>query len=139
MSGAGICFGLRNSSLRGDLDKARHVLDEAYIDWRVPPAPAMPTLGEVRAQFAAPTVKIAALSEAVDIIIPVFNGPQHLARLFATLFDRTDPKHRFLLADDASSDPAALALLQAAVGTAERDVLARARSIWASSPPSTGR
>ena len=101
-------------SLRGDLYKARHVLDDAWIDWRVPPAPAMPTLAEVRAQFAAPTVQIAALSEAVDIIIPVFNGPQHLTRLFATLFDRTDPMHRFLLADDASTDPATLALLQAA-------------------------
>ena len=90
------------------------MLDDAWIDWRVPPAPAMPTLAEVRAQFAAPTVQIAALSEAVDIIIPVFNGPQHLTRLFATLFDRTDSMHRFLLADDASTDPATLALLQAA-------------------------
>ena len=42
----------------------------------------------------------------------VHDGAQHLARLFATLFDRTDPKHRFLLMDDASSEPASLALLR---------------------------
>lgn len=101
-------------SLRGDLYKARHVLDDAWVERRVPPAPTMPTLIEVRAQFAPPTAQIAALREPVDIIIPVFNGPQHLKRLFATVFDCTDPMHRFLLADDASTDPATLALLEAA-------------------------
>ena len=101
-------------SLRGEFYKARHVLDDAWVDWRVPPAPATPTLAEVRAQVAPQTAQIASLGEPVDIVIPVFNGTQHLTRLFATLFDRTDPMHRFLLADDASTDPATLALLQAA-------------------------
>ena len=99
-------------SLRGDLYKARHVLDDAWVAWRVSPAPAIPTLAEVRAQFAPPTAQIAALGEPVDIVIPVFNGPQHLTRLFATLFDRTHPMHRFLLADDASTDRTTLAMLR---------------------------
>ena len=42
----------------------------------------------------------------VDIVIPVHDGLRHLQRLFATLFEHTDPQHRFLLADDASTDPA---------------------------------
>lgn len=98
--------------LRGDPLKARGVLDEAYVAWRVPPAP-LPSLAQVAAQFAPPT-EPAGPVEPVDVIVPVHNGPQHVARLFATLFDRTGPQHRFLLADDASTDQQTLSLLQAA-------------------------
>ncbi|MFZ1430846.1 MAG: glycosyltransferase family 2 protein [Geminicoccaceae bacterium] len=98
-------------AVRGDLVKARGVLDEAYVRWRLPP-PALPRLEEVQAQYVRTLEKPRPLAEPVDIVIPIHNGGQHLARLFATLFDRTDPKHRFLLMDDASSEPTALALLR---------------------------
>ena len=98
-------------AVRGDLVKARGLLDEAYVRWRLPP-PALPRLREVQAQYVQTPERPQPLAEPVDIVVPVHNGAQHLARLFATLFDRTDPKHRFLLMDDASSEPASLALLR---------------------------
>jgi GT2 family glycosyltransferase len=51
------------------------------------------------------------LAEAADIIVPVYDGASHLRRLLGTLFDRTDPQHRVLLADDGSTDPEVAALL----------------------------
>lgn len=99
---------------RGDLVKARCVLDEAYVRWRLPAPPEMPSLAAVQVQYAHPGVEPPPLVEPVDVIVPVHDGSRHLARLFATLFDHTDPRHRFLLADDASTEPAALALLRAA-------------------------
>ncbi len=45
------------------------------------------------------------LPEAVDIIIPVFNGMHYLPSLFDSIFANTSSPHRFVIVDDASTDP----------------------------------
>ncbi len=45
------------------------------------------------------------LQEPVDIIIPVFNGMRHLPSLFDSIFANTISPHRFVIVDDASTDP----------------------------------
>jgi GT2 family glycosyltransferase len=45
------------------------------------------------------------LPESVDIIIPVFNGMRHLPSLFDGIFANTAAPHRFVITDDASTDP----------------------------------
>lgn len=112
-SGLRSLFRALKLAVRGDLAKACGVLDEAYVRWRLPP-PAMPSLEAVQAQYVRVREAPRPLAGPIDIVVPVHNGSTHLARLFATLFDRTDPKHRFLLMDDASTEAASLALLQQA-------------------------
>ena len=96
--------------LRGDAYRARHVLDDAYVQWRIPP-PAIPWLADVIARLEPAGIAPAQLAAPVDIVIPVHDGLTHLERLFSTLFEHTDASHRILLADDASTDPAVAALL----------------------------
>ena len=79
-------------AVRGDLVKARWVLDEAYVRWRLPP-PALPRLKEVQAQYVQTPERPQPLAEPVDIVVPVHDGAQHLARLFACLL-YTSPSPR---------------------------------------------
>lgn len=99
--------------LRGDPYRARHVLEDAWVRWQIPQPAAPPWLADVCAQIAPGPTTPEPLPAPVDIVIPVHDGLRHLRRLFATLFDHTDAQHRFLLADDASTDPAVAALLAA--------------------------
>ncbi len=99
---------------RGELDEARRLLADARVELFVRPGPEMPALAEVLAQLAPALRTPEPLAESVDVVVPVHDGPAHVRRLFATLFERTDAKHRVLLADDASTDADVVALLQAA-------------------------
>jgi O-antigen biosynthesis protein len=99
---------------RGDLDKARRLFAAARIELFVRPGPEMPALAEVLAHLAPSPRQPEPLAERVDVVVPVHDGLAHVRRLFATLFERTDAKHRILLADDASADAEVVALLRAA-------------------------
>ena len=99
---------------RGDLDKARRLLADARVELFVRPGPGVPALGDVLAQLAPSPRQPEPLAESVDVVVPVHDGLPHVRRLFATLFKRTDARHRILLADDASADAEVVALLQAA-------------------------
>lgn len=44
-------------------------------------------------------------NESIDIIIPVYNGLEHLERLLPALFAHTTGLHRFVFIDDCSPDP----------------------------------
>ncbi|HEX6010240.1 MAG TPA: glycosyltransferase, partial [Geminicoccaceae bacterium] len=99
---------------RGDLDKARRLFAEARVELFVRPGPEMPALAEVLAQLAPSPRQPEPLAESVDVVVPVHDGLAHVRRLFATLFERTDARHRFLLVDDASADAEVVALLHAA-------------------------
>ncbi len=52
------------------------------------------------------------LREPVDVIIPVYNGLQHLPGLFETLFKNTTTACRFIVVEDASSDARTVLYLQ---------------------------
>jgi GT2 family glycosyltransferase len=80
----------------------------------VRPGPEVPALAEVLAQLAPSPPRPEPLAESVDVVVPVHDGLAHVRRLFATLFERTDARHRILLADDASADAEVVAALQAA-------------------------
>jgi len=102
---------------RGDLDKARRLFADARVELFVRPGPEMPPVAEVLAQLAPSPRKPEPLAESVDVVVPVHDGLAHVRRLFATLFERTDARHRILLADDASADAEVVAVLQAAART----------------------
>jgi GT2 family glycosyltransferase len=95
---------------RGDRERARRLLIDAFVALRIAPA-SLPSLGEALDRLAGPPAPAAALPEPVDVIVPVHNGRAHLERLFATLLIHTEPRHRILLADDGSNDPEVAALL----------------------------
>ncbi|MEN6441646.1 MAG: glycosyltransferase [Syntrophobacter sp.] len=59
------------------------------------------------------------LPQAVDVIIPVFNGMVHLPALLESVFENTTTPHRFIIVDDASTDATVVPYLQA--HTAGRD------------------
>jgi O-antigen biosynthesis protein len=113
----GATAGLLRRSLklytRGDPERARRLLTDGLVRISVA-APPRPRLGEVLDRLEAEPRPVLPLAEPADIIVPVHNGVAHLRRLFATLFERTDPRHRFLLADDGSTDPEVAPLLAAA-------------------------
>lgn len=57
----------------------------------------------------------AAVSEplpAITIVVPVYNGLEHLKRLLPSLAWNTDPRHPVVIIDDASSDEAILPYLE---------------------------
>lgn len=62
--------------------------------------------------FARPSVEllecappvVANSDRSATVIVPVYNGYEHLQRLCATLFDHTSPANRILFVDDASPD-----------------------------------
>lgn len=45
------------------------------------------------------------LGAEVDIVIPVYNGLEHLGPLFESLVRNTEERHRIILVDDCSPDP----------------------------------
>lgn len=45
------------------------------------------------------------IRQSVDVVIPVYNGLQHLLRLFPLLFANTSLPHRFIIVNDCSTDP----------------------------------
>jgi GT2 family glycosyltransferase len=110
--------------LHGERDRARRLAVDAAVLLRVP-SPGPPTLRQVMAVLGPVDQPIRPLAEPADIVIPIHNGAAHLRRLLETLFERTDPRHRVLLADDASNDPRVAALL---ADVAARPNVAIARS-----------
>ena len=80
------------------------------VSLRVPPAP-LPSLGAVLDLILPCPAIVAPLVEPADVIVPIHNGAGHLKRLFGSLFNHTDPRHRILLADDGSTDPEVAQLL----------------------------
>ncbi len=59
----------------------------------------------------APGSETGAIREPVDIIVPVYNGLQHLRPLFDSLSRNTAPPHRLIVVDDASTDARVVSLL----------------------------
>ena len=51
-------------------------------------------------------------NDSVDIIIPVYNGLEHLQKLIPSLFAHTSMPHRFIFLDDCSPDKQVLAYLE---------------------------
>jgi GT2 family glycosyltransferase len=51
------------------------------------------------------------LPDPVDIVVPVFNGLEHLRPLFDSLRRNTERAHRLIVVDDASTDPRVVVLL----------------------------
>lgn len=51
------------------------------------------------------------LTQEIDIIIPVYNGIEYLARLFDCLLRNTDPPFRVIIVDDNSTDPDVISFL----------------------------
>ncbi len=51
----------------------------------------------------------------IDVIIPVYNGLQHLKKLFPALFANTPTPHRFIIIDDCSPDPEVRSYIEAAI------------------------
>lgn len=98
---------------RGERDRARRLLTDSAILLRVP-APDLPRLDQALALRGPPSRPTRPLAAAADVIVPVYNSSEHLRRLLATLFERTDERHRILLADDGSTEPAVARLLAAA-------------------------
>ena len=88
---------------RGDRERARRLLIYSMVSLRVPPAP-LPNLGAVLDLILPCPATVAPLVEPADVIVPIHNGAGHLKRLFGSLFNHTDPRHRILLADDGSTD-----------------------------------
>jgi len=99
--------------LRGERDRARRLVVDGCVLLRTPP-PSLPTLRQALDLLGPPRQDHPRLASTADVIVPIHNGPEHLSRLLDTLFDRTDPRHRILLADDGSTDPGIEPLLAAA-------------------------
>lgn len=95
---------------RGEPDRARRLLTDSAILLRVP-APDLPTLEQALLLRAPSRGPLRPLAAAADVIVPVYNSADRLRRLLATLFERTEDRHRILLADDGSTDPAVAHLL----------------------------
>ncbi len=55
----------------------------------------------------------AAADGGFDVIVPVYNGAAFLPRFLESLRAHTGPRHRVILVEDASTDPAVLPLLEA--------------------------
>lgn len=49
--------------------------------------------------------EIATIEETIDVIIPIYNGVEHLRRLLPVMFKNTTQPHRFIFIDDCSPDP----------------------------------
>ena len=96
--------------LRGERDRARRLVVDGTVLLCIPASPS-PTLRQVLEVLGPVGRAVPRLAEAADIIVPVYDGAVHLRRLLDTLFERTDPRHRLLLADDGSTDPEVAALL----------------------------
>lgn len=97
---------------RGDRERARRLLVDSLVSLRLPPPP-LPRLGEAVDLILRQPVMLPILAESADVIVPIHNGAVHVRRLFATLFSNTDRRHRILLADDGSTDPEVIGLLEA--------------------------
>ncbi|MGD9511806.1 MAG: glycosyltransferase family 2 protein [Geminicoccaceae bacterium] len=98
---------------RGERDRARRLVTDSLVLLRVP-APGVPSLTRALELLAPSARSPRPLAEPADVIVPIHNGADHVRRLFSTLFEHTDPRHRILLADDGSTDPAVVSLLAAA-------------------------
>lgn len=78
--------------------------------------------------FVEPETLIQPLPEPVDIVIPTYNGFDHLPELFQRLAIHTTTRHRLIVVDDASPDPRVpefLATLRPAAARCEDIVLIR--------------
>lgn len=60
-----------------------------------------------------PNIPHLGAQDPIDIIIPVYNGKKYLEPLFSSIISNTTPPYRLLVADDKSSDPDILPLLNA--------------------------
>lgn len=98
---------------RGEPDHARRLLTDSAVLLGVP-APDPPGLGQALKLVARSSRPPRPLVAAADVIVPVYNSADSLRRLLATLFERTGERHRILLADDGSTDPAVTHLLSEA-------------------------
>ena len=97
--------------LSGDQQKMRHRLTDLRFSVAGSRNSAATTLDSLLPLIREAPEDLAPLARPVDIIIPVYNGRHHVERLFASFFERTDPRHRIFIVDDASSDPAVVPLL----------------------------
>ena len=109
MRDLGSAAGLLRRSLklyaRGDGYRARRLLIESLTNIKVP-SPSPPVLGEVLDRLADAPRAAPPLPEPVSVIVPIYNGAAHVQRLLGSLLAHTDPRHRIVLADDGSTDPA---------------------------------
>jgi len=65
------------------------------------------------------------LPRVVDVIIPVFNGMVHLPPLLDSIFANTTTPHRFIIVDDASTDPEVASYLQTRIAGRDDCLLIR--------------
>jgi len=63
------------------------------------------SLLSVIAELLTSEIEIPTLPASVDVLIPVYNGLEHLPRLFDSLFENSTTPHRFIIINDASTDP----------------------------------
>lgn len=74
----------------------------------------MPVLGQtLRRLYPAPRYPGLALTEPIDIIIPVYNGFEYLDPLFESLFANTSLPFRLIIVNDCSTDARVRPLLSA--------------------------
>lgn len=77
-------------------------------------------------------------NEIIDIIIPVYNGLEHLERLLPALFAHTSGLHRFVFIDDCSPDPEVFPWLEKQL-TARTDCLLLRNSVNLGFPATVNR
>jgi GT2 family glycosyltransferase len=63
------------------------------------------SLSEVLSMIAEKPCPVKSLGTEIDIIIPVYNGLEHLKKLLQSLLKNTSEPYRLILIDDCSSDP----------------------------------
>jgi GT2 family glycosyltransferase len=63
------------------------------------------SLGAVLKLVDTEPSRIEPLTQEIDIVIPVYNGIEHLEKLMSNLFKNTSEPYRLIIIDDASSDP----------------------------------
>ncbi len=74
-----------------------------YVQGTENPVPETPPLADVLALDSKQAVP-SSTAEPIDIIVPIYNGLEHLKRLIPSVLKHTEGDYRLILFDDASPD-----------------------------------
>ena len=122
----GVWSALMRHGVGGNWATVRDVLAVLgdWLRWR-PEASLAPDLGAAATLFTKVPAAPADLPEAVDVIIPVYNGREDLPRLFDSLLANTSSRHRLVIIDDCSPDQSVYPYLERRLAGRENAALMR--------------
>ena len=105
---------IKNHDLRAQLlESAKHSVEEHDVS-RTAPAmlEALESTGpnRLRKLFAFPRTQVQTFPD-VDVVIPIYNSPELTRQAIEAALPEVDARHRLILVDDASPDPAVGSLL----------------------------